>query len=140
MNDEEEKNRRKKFSRKKMLLVCLKGAPLSPSNTLWLISANGVFLIFFFNINKKCIWYQLKIFSPKIADNKKKKLTTRSSNYSISAKFFPMLVKMLYFGRIINQKTYLKWARTEFFSSIIGLGIILIYEFEVCFSVHCTIK
>ena len=81
-----------------------------------------------------------------------------------------MLVKMLYFGGIINkknlfihelgskffflgslayqlvnilvfeEKNHVKWVRTGFFSSIIGLGLNFTYEFEVCFSVHCTMK
>ena len=74
-------------------------------------------LIFILNIHKKCIWYQFKIFSQKYAHNKKeeKKLTARSSNCSVSVKFFPMLVKMLYFGGIINQKTFLN----QFFFSCV---------------------
>ena len=33
-------------------------------------------------------------------------LTARSSNCSVSAKFFPMLVETPYFGGVINPKTY----------------------------------
>ena len=51
----------------KKVLVCSKGPPFSPSNILWLFfPANVFFLIFFFNIHKKCIWYQFKIFVTKI--------------------------------------------------------------------------
>ena len=64
-----------------------------------------LFIFFFFKIYKKWIWYQFKIFSKKYAHNKKK-MTARSWNCSVSAKFFPMLVKTLCFGGIINQKTY----------------------------------
>ena len=38
---------------------------------------------------------------------KKEILTARTSNYRVSAKFFPMLVKPPCFGGVINQKTYL---------------------------------
>ena len=69
--------------KEKNVLGCLKGPPLSPSNTLRLFPVK-CFLIFFFLF-----------------------LTARSSNLSVSAKFFPMLVEMPYFGEVINPKTYL---------------------------------
>ena len=34
-------------------------------------------------------------------------LTARSSNWSVSAKFYPMLVETPFFGGVINPKTYL---------------------------------
>ena len=48
--------------------------------------------------------------------------TARSSNSSVSAKFFPMLVKTPYFGGVINQKTYLTHELdSKFFSSVVCL-------------------
>ena len=44
---------------------------------------------------------------------KKKLLTTRSSNYSVSAK----LVKTPYFGGVINPKTYLNYKLGSMFFS-----------------------
>ena len=41
---------------------------------------------------------------------------------------------------LVLKKNHAKWARTELFSSIIGLGLNFTYEFEVCFSVNCKIK
>ena len=38
----------------------------------------------------------------------KNKITARSSNCSISAKFFPMLTKTPYFGGVNNKKNLLK--------------------------------
>ena len=39
---------------------------------------------------------------------KRKKISTaRSINYSVLAKFFPILVETLYFGGVINPKNYL---------------------------------
>ena len=44
------------------------------------------------------------------------------SNSSVSAKFFPMLVKTPYFGGVINQKTYLNHELdSKFFSSVVWL-------------------
>ena len=86
----------------------LEGAPFKPfRNTMTFFPLN-VF-IFFFNIHKKCSLYQFKIFVHKNMYLIKKKdfLTTRSSNCSVSAKFFPMLVETPYFGGVINPKTYL---------------------------------
>ena len=67
------------------------------------------FFKFFFNIHNKRILYQFKTFFHKNNQviKRRKLLTARSSNYSVSAKFFPMLVKTPYIGGIINQKTYL---------------------------------
>ena len=130
------KKTKKIFSRKKSFSV-YEGAPFKPFKHTMTFSRNSFFLIFFLNIHKKCIWYLFKT-------KRKNFLTARSSNCSVSAKFFPMLVKTLYFGRIINKKTYLnhelgskfvflsslpyklvnlfvfeKWARTEFFLQLL---------------------
>ena len=88
-------------------------------------------------------------------------MTARSSNCSVSAKFFPMLVEKPYFGGVINPKTYLnhelgskffflsdlayklvnllvfekcscKMSKNWTFQKIIGLGLNFTYEFEVC--------
>ena len=100
--------------------MCSKGPSLRPSNTLWLFPLN-VFFPLFFNIHKKCIWYQFKIFSQKYASNFF--LTARSLDCSVSAKFFPMLEKTLYFGGIIIQKNLLKpWARLQVFFSLSSLA------------------
>ena len=50
-----------------------------------------------------------QFFSQKYARNKKERnfLTARSSNSSVSAKFFQMLVETPYVGGVINSKTYL---------------------------------
>ena len=45
----------------------------------------------------------------------KKLLTARSSNSSVSTKFFPMLVKTPYFGGLINQKTMKTMNKTQIF-------------------------
>ena len=58
-------------------------------------------------------------FSQKYARNvqRKKLLTARSSNCSVSAKLFPMLVETPYFGGVINPKTYLnRELGSKFFS------------------------
>ena len=65
--------------------------------------------IFFSTFIKKNAFYNNSIFfAQKYARSKKGKkcFTTRSSNCSVSAKFFAMLVEMLYFGGVINPKTY----------------------------------
>ena len=51
---------KKKFA-EKIHSMCFKWPSLSPSNTLWFFSAKC-----FFNILKKCIWYQCKIFFTEI--------------------------------------------------------------------------
>ena len=73
------------------------GAPLSPSNTLWLFSAKC--FSFFLNIHKNCILYQFKIFSQKYARNKKKEI--------FDSKVFKLQCwwKKHYFGGVINPKT-----------------------------------
>ena len=96
--------------------------------------------------------------------NRKHFLTARFSNNSVSAKFLQMMVKTLYFGGIIDKKKLhklrirlkvfflssfayrlgnlffysCKIGKNWFFSSNIGPGLNFTYEFEVCFSVHCT--
>ena len=88
-------------------------------------------------------------------------MPARSSNCSVSAKFFPMLVEMPYFWGVINPKTYLnhdlgskffflsslayklvnllvcekiscKMSKNWSFIKIIGRGLNFTYEFEVC--------
>ena len=89
-------------------------------------------------------------------------MNARSSNCSISAKFFPMLLETPYFGGVINTKTYLNHelgSKFGFLNSlayklvnllvkkkimqkeqiyflffIIGLELNFTYEFEVCFT------
>ena len=89
-------------------------------------------------------------------------MTARSSNCSVSAKFFPMLVKTPSFGGVIDPKSYLnhelgskffflsglayklvtllvfekclcKMSKNWTFQKIIGLGLNFIYEFEACY-------
>ena len=91
---------------------------------------------------------------------KKSFLTARSSNCSVSAKFFPMLVETPYFWGVINPKPYLnhdlgskffflsslayklvnlllfekiscKMSKNWSFTKIIGRGLNCTYEFEV---------
>ena len=85
------------------VVVCLKGPPLNPSNTIWLFPQN---VLNFFNILEKCIWSQFKNFSQKYAHNKKREecLTARSSNCCVSAKLCPLLVETPYSGGVINPK------------------------------------
>ena len=88
--------------------MCLKGPPLSPLNTLWLFSSNS-FLIILFNIyKKKCIWYRFKIFSQKYAHNKKKlNFWPQCLQIAVFQQIFPNNGETLYFGGIVNQKTFL---------------------------------
>ena len=67
MNVEREKL--KKNILRKKVLVCLKGLKGAPLNTK---NFHKMFLIFFFNIYEKCIWYQFKILFQTYARNKKK--------------------------------------------------------------------
>jgi hypothetical protein len=48
---------------------------------------------------------------------KKEILIAKSSNCSVSAKFFPMLVEKPYFGGVINPKTYHELGSKFFFLS-----------------------
>ena len=55
---------------------------------------------------------------------KMKLVTARSSNCSVSAKFFPMLVEKPYLGGVINTKTYLNHELGSiFFSEWFGIWI-----------------
>ena len=154
--------------KKKKCFSVFEGAPFTPFKHTMTFSAKCL-KNFFFNIHKKNIWYQFKIFSQKYASIFF--LTARSPNCSVSAKFFQMLVKTLFFGGIIIKKNLLKtWARLQvffplsslayklmnllvferkksykmsknwFYFLIIGLVLNFTYELKVCFSVHGTIK
>ena len=94
-------------------------------------------------------------------------MSAKSSNCSVSAKFFPMLVETPYFWGVINSKTYLnldlgskffflsslayklvnllvfdkiscKMSKNWSFIKIIGQGLNFTYEFEVCYRVLFT--
>ena len=99
---------------------------------------------------------------------KKAFLTTRSSNCSVSAKLFPMLVETPYFWGVIDPKTYsnhdlgsnffslgslayklvnllvfekmsCKMSKNWSFLKIIGRGLNFTYEFEVSYNaVQCS--
>ena len=107
----------------------LKGGPL---NTLKLFFLHNVFN-FFFNIHKKNHFIPIQNFCPKnMQVVKKKLLTARSSNCSVSAKFFPLLVKTPYFGGVINQKTYLSHdlGSKFFFLSSLAYKLVNLLVFE----------
>ena len=72
--------------------------------------------------------------SQKYAGNKKEKklLTARSSNCSVSAKFFPMLVKTPYFEGVINQNTFLNHELVSkfFFLSSLAYKLVKLLVFK----------
>ena len=82
----------------------LKGGPFEHTKTFFFGSAKCFY--FLSTLIKKRIIYKFKTFFTQICRSLKRNelLTARSSNCSISAKFSPMLVKMLDFGGVFNQK------------------------------------
>ena len=117
----------------KKVLVCLKGPPLNPSNTLWFFFRK-MFLICFLTLLKHAFDTNSRCFPKNMQVIKRKKLlTARSSNCSVSAKFCPILVETPYSGGVINTKTYLNHELgSEFFflsSLAYKLVNLLVFEF-----------
>ena len=93
-----------------------------------------MFLIFFSTFIKNAFFTNQRFVSQKCARNKKEFFfsTARSSNCSVSAKFFPMLVEKPYFGGVINPKTYLnhKLGSNFFFLSDLAYKLVNLLVFE----------
>ena len=109
----------------------LKRGPFKHTKTFFLLQ--NVFFNFFSTFIKNIILQQFITFFTKNMQVKKEKLlTTRSSNCSISAKFFPILVKTPYFEGVINQKTYLNHEldSTFFFLSSLAYKLVNLLVFE----------
>ena len=114
--------------------MCLKGLNGAPSNTLKLFSTK-CFKFFSLTIHKKCFDTKSEFFHKNMLIVKKKDIfTARSSNCSVSAKFFRMLVKTPSFGGIINPKTNLNHKLGSNFFSLSDLAYKLanLLFFEKC--------
>ena len=91
----------------KKVIVCSKGLRKAPLNTLKLFFRK-MFLILFFNIHKNAFDTNSRYVSQKYARNKKER-NFWSSNWSVLAKCFPMLVETLNFRGVIYPKNLLKY-------------------------------
>ena len=111
----------------KKVIVCSKGLKGAPLKTLTLFFPQTVFFfIFFFEYLWKVHLVPIQDFFHKNMHVIKKKefLTARSSNWSVPAKFFPMLVEKPFIGGVINPKTYKNHERGfKFFPEWFGIEI-----------------
>ena len=114
------------------VIVCLKGlkGPLQTHKNSFF--PQNVWIFFFFNIHKKCVWYQFKVFHENMHIIKRKTFfTTRSSNCSVLVKFFPMLETPC-FREVINPKTYKNHELDSkfFFLSSLAYKLVNLWVFE----------
>ena len=92
---------------RKKVLVCSNVPPLIPSNTLWLFFRK---IFFFFNIQRKCICYQLKRNIHKNTHVIKKKDTFDCKVFKLQrfSKVFPNVGGNALFWRVHSSKNLLK--------------------------------